>query len=233
MSLPTASTALIIGASRGLGYALAEEYLKRGWHVIGTVRGNGRTALHDLADRLSARLEIEKLDITVEGQLAALRQKLQGRRIDLLFVNAGVTNNTKETSDEVSTEEFMRVMLTNALSPMRAIAKLEALVPPSGSIAVMSSILGSVAENNTGGWEVYRASKSALNSFMRSLAARMADDPRALMVIAPGWVRTDMGGERADLSIDESIPRVVDVVSRQNGKPGLAYLDYRGETVRW
>jgi NAD(P)-dependent dehydrogenase (short-subunit alcohol dehydrogenase family) len=97
----------------------------------------------------------------------------------------------------------------------------------------MSSVLGSVAENQTGGWEVYRASKAALNTLMRSFAARHAGDPRSLIVMAPGWVRTDMGGPQAHLAIGESIPRVIDVIAAQSGKPGLSYLDYRGETVRW
>jgi NAD(P)-dependent dehydrogenase (short-subunit alcohol dehydrogenase family) len=97
----------------------------------------------------------------------------------------------------------------------------------------MSSGLGSVANNIAGGWEVYRASKAALNTLMRSFAARHSDDPRALVIIAPGWVRTDMGGPNAVLGIEESIPRVVDVISDQSGKRGLRYLDYRGLEVPW
>jgi NAD(P)-dependent dehydrogenase (short-subunit alcohol dehydrogenase family) len=226
-------TVLIIGASRGLGLALVEEYLKRGWRVVATIRGTGRTGLQDLADKADGRLEIEQIDIAVPEQLTALHQRLKERRFDLLFVNAGVTNDPEETIGEVKTEEFVRVMITNALSPMRAIETLQDLVAPSGTMGVMSSVLGSVAENETGGWEVYRASKAALNTLMRSFAARHVNNPRALVIIAPGWVRTDMGGSNAALSIEESIPRVVDTISSQAGKPGLRYLDYRGHTVRW
>ncbi len=96
------------------------------------------------------------------------------RSFDLLFVNAGVTNDPQETVGEVSTEEFIRVMVTNALSPMRVIERLEELVPPAGTIAVMSSGLAAVADNEAGGWEVYRGSKAALNTLMRSFAARHA-----------------------------------------------------------
>ena len=81
-----------------------------------------------------------------------------------------------------------------ALSPMRAIEMLKDLVPTTGTIGVMSSGLGSVANNKHGGWEVYRASKAALNTLMRSFAARHAAGHRTLLIIAPGWVRTDMGG---------------------------------------
>jgi NAD(P)-dependent dehydrogenase (short-subunit alcohol dehydrogenase family) len=231
---PSNSTALIIGASRGLGLALAEEYWKRGWRVVGTVRGSARTGLHDLADKAGGRVEIKTLDILAPDQIAALHDRLRGRSFDLLFVNAGVTNNPKhQPIGEVPTEEFVRVMVTNALSPMRVVEALQDLVPATGTIGVMSSGLGSVADNENGGWEVYRGSKAALNTLMRSFVARHADDPRAFLIIAPGWVRTDMGGPQARLSIEDSIPRVVDTITAQSGKPGLRYVDYLGQTVRW
>ena len=227
------STALILGASRGLGLALAAEYLKRGWRVIATVRGSKKGDLHALAAKADGRLEIETVDIDVPEQVAALRQRLDGRALDLLFVNAGVTNDKHQPVGQVPTSEFVRLMVTNALSPMRVIEGFESLVPPTGTIGVMSSGLGSVADNDRGGWEVYRASKAALNTLMRSFAARHAGDPRAMVIIAPGWVRTDMGGAEATLGIEDSIPKVVDTITRRTGKPGLSYLNYLGETVRW
>jgi NAD(P)-dependent dehydrogenase (short-subunit alcohol dehydrogenase family) len=226
-------TALIVGASRGLGLGLAREYLNRGWRVVATVRGSGRTALHDLLALADGRLEMAAVDINVPAQIDALRQHLEGRAFDLLFVNAGVSNSPNETVADVTTEEFARVMVTNALSPMRVIEALLALVRPTGTIGVMSSGLGSVADNNDGGFEIYRASKAALNMLMRGFTARHAKDPRTLLLIAPGWVRTDMGGPHADLSVEESTQGVVDTISRQSGKVGLHFLDYRGETIRW
>jgi NAD(P)-dependent dehydrogenase (short-subunit alcohol dehydrogenase family) len=230
---PPCPSALIIGASRGLGLALAREYVGRGWRVTATARGRVRTDLHDLADQSGGRLEIEGVDIVAQNQIAALRDRLEGRSFDLLFVNAGVTNNPAETIGEVSSDEFVRVMVTNALGPMRVVEAMEDLVPATGTIGVMSSRLGSVAENKHGGWEVYRASKAALNTLMRSFAARHIDDRRALLIITPGWVRTEMGGPEADLSIEQSIPRVVDTITAQSGNPGLRYLDYRGRSIRW
>ncbi|GCE09369.1 short-chain dehydrogenase [Dictyobacter aurantiacus] len=224
---------LLIGASRGLGYALAQEYLNRGWHVVATVRDVNNTKLHALMDISDGRLEIETVDITVPEQITRLHERLTSRRFDLLFINAGVTNQPEGTVGEVPTEEFVRVMVTNALSPLRVIETLQDLVLPTGTIAVMSSGQGSVANNVNGGHEVYRGSKAALNTFMRSFAARHTGDPRTLVLMAPGWVRTELGGSQARLSIEESIPNVVNTIDAQNGKPGLHYLDYLGRTVPW
>ncbi|RVD53264.1 MULTISPECIES: SDR family NAD(P)-dependent oxidoreductase [unclassified Mesorhizobium] len=146
-----ARTILLIGASRGLGHAMAAEFLKKGWNVVGTVRGGGtRTLLHDLADEHAGRVEIETLDICEPDQIAGLRQRLTGRMFDMLFVNAGTTNNETDTVGQVTTDEFIRVMLTNALSPLRVIESLDDLVEAFGLIGVMSSGQGSVSNNTTG-----------------------------------------------------------------------------------
>ena len=232
-SPPDGLTLLIIGASRGLGHAMAAEYLARGWRVVGTVRGEARTPLHDLADTAGGRLEIEHVDICEPDAVTALHDRLAGRVFDTLFVNAGVTNDGHDTAADVTTETFVTVMVTNALSPIRVVERLQDLVSPTGLIGVMSSGQGSVANNESGGHEVYRGSKAALNTFMRSFAARHAGSRRAMVLMAPGWVRTALGGPEARLGIEDSIPKVVDVLLSARGTPGLRYLDYLGRTVPW
>lgn len=227
-------TVLLVGASRGLGHAMAAEFVARGWTVIGTVRGTDRTPLHDLAQAHPGRVEIEPLDITQPPEIAALRQRLTGRGIDILFVNAGTANaNQDETIAEVTTEEFTRVMVTNALSPMRVVEALQDLVSPAGMIGIMSSGQGSIANNIKGGHEVYRGSKAALNQYMRSYAARHAGEPRALILMAPGWIRTGLGGPDAPFTMEETVPQIVSTLLAQRSQPGLHYLDREGHPVPW
>jgi NAD(P)-dependent dehydrogenase (short-subunit alcohol dehydrogenase family) len=226
-------TVLLIGASRGLGFAMVEEYLKRGWRVIATGRESSTEKLRQLSASTEGALEVEAVDITLAGQVAALLSRLKDRQLDVLFVNAGVKNDDGETIADVSTEEFVRVMVTNALSPMRIVEAFQHLVRPTGTIGVMSSGQGSLTNNTNGNYEVYRASKAALNMLMRSFAARHQDDPKTLLLMAPGWVRTDMGGPGARLSIEESIPNLLSTIEAYEGRSGLHYLDYLGRVVPW
>ena len=222
---------LLIGASRGLGFALAEEYLKRGWYVAATERSRNTSKLRDLLGSAEARLQIETVDINYPDQIATLRARLASRKFDMLFVNAGV--GTREMLADISTDEFIRMMVTNALSPMRVVESLQDLVLPTGTIGIMSSGQGSITNNENGHYEIYRGSKTALNMFMRSFAARHADDSRTLLLLAPGWVRTELGGAQARLSVEESIPNLANVMDAQAGKGGLQYLDYLGRRVPW
>jgi len=162
------------------------------------------------------------------------RMHISGRRFDILFVNAGTANYGEDKIiAEVSTETFMRVMLTNAVCPLRVVERLQDLVSANGMIGVMSSGRGSISNNVKGGHEVYRVSKTALNMNIRNYAARHAAEPRALVLMAPGWIRTALGGPNAPVSVEEAIPKVVDVLLAQQGKPGLRYLDRDGRTVPW
>ncbi|MFF5588036.1 SDR family NAD(P)-dependent oxidoreductase [Streptomyces hygroscopicus] len=235
MSQPITDTriALIIGASRGLGCAMAAELADRGWSVIGTVRGSARTPLHDLADRHRERIRVEHLDITQPEELAPLHERLAGQQLDVLFVNAGTTNNEQTPIGAVPTQDFVDVMVTNALSPLRVIEALDDLVTPTGLIGVMSSGQGSITNNTNGLREVYRGSKAALNMFMRSYATRQTSADRSLLLLAPGWIRTALGGDDAPYTVEESTPLLVDVLLSHLGSKGLAFLDRNGQPVPW
>jgi len=176
----------LIGAPRGLGLAIAEGYLAKGAHVVATVRGPSHTAQHQIQEAFASRLDIEAVDISIPEQIAGLHDRLATRRFDLLFVSAGIPNDPQETVADASTEEFSRLMVTNALSPLRAIEAFKDLVTFTGTIAIMSSGQGSIGNNTRGGFEICRASRAALNQLMRSYAARQHDDPRTLLLARVG-----------------------------------------------
>lgn len=230
--MPETRTALIVGASRTLGLGMAEGFIRHGWNVVGTVRGTERTELHDVADRSAGRLQIESVDMNDDEDVRALRRRLAGQRFDLVFVNAAVADPDRPIG-EVDRQTFVDVMVTNAYSPMRLLEQFEDLVPETGGVGVMSSGQGSISMNTSGGHEVYRASKSALNQLMRSYAARHQGDPRSMFLIHPGWVQTDLGGPGAVLTVDQSAPAVVATLLKHLGEPGLMFLDHQDRTVPW
>jgi NAD(P)-dependent dehydrogenase (short-subunit alcohol dehydrogenase family) len=226
-------TALIAGASRGLGLALTEELASRGWRVIATGRRNSGSALHALADRSDGKVVVETLDVTSLDQIKALRHRLNGQTLDLVLANAGVTNpDVNAALSDVTDEDFIKLMLTNTLGPIRLLEQLGDQVPDGGVLAAMSSILGSLRENSNAAWPAYASSKAALNLLLHGFAAAHGRK-RAVVAMCPGWVRTDMGGTEAALSIEESIPRVADVLTEMVGRTGLHYLNYDGREVQW
>ena len=155
-------TILIIGASRGLGLALVEQFCSRDWHVIATVRRKS-PALDALKARFPGSLEEETADIADEASVRGLRQRLDGRTIDMLFVNAGIAKSITATPGTAPVQDFLDMMLVNAFSPVRLIEIFEDIVAPNGTIAAMSSELGSIT-NNEGRWDLYASSKASSSS---------------------------------------------------------------------
>ncbi|PWR18267.1 SDR family oxidoreductase [Zavarzinia compransoris] len=219
---------LIIGASRGLGLGLTREYLGRGWRVIATIRDTGARA----ALPASPDLQVEILDIDDGAALDALRHKLAQETLDVLLVNAGVSGPTDRTAAETEPDEAARVFLTNAHSPVRLADALIERVRPGGTLAFLSSILGSNTLNANGTLEIYRASKAALNSLVISLALRHKQGEQAFLLLHPGWVRTDMGGPNAAIDIETSVRGLADTIEANAGG-GTRYLDYRGQELPW
>jgi NAD(P)-dependent dehydrogenase (short-subunit alcohol dehydrogenase family) len=218
-------TALIIGASRGLGFALAEELWKREWDVIATVR-----AVSALKAR--ERLRVEMLDMTDWRTVESFATRLKNIQLDLLFVNAGVLRERDTPIGKVEPNTFSEIMLTNAYAPLRLIDTLDGNAALGATIAVMSSGLGSIARNETGGWEIYRMSKAALAMGLRSLEAR-ATAPRTWLAVTPGWVQTDMGGDEAPLMIEESIPPLVDMLEARHQTGGVHFVTHQNTAMEW
>ena len=224
-------TVLVIGASRGLGLALAEEWLGRGFQVIATMR-NKPEGLEALATRFPGALDLERVDTADASTVKALHQRLDRRQVDILFINAGIARAIDSSPVQAEEKDFLDMMLVNALAPVRTVEILGDLVPVGGTIGIMTSELGSITNAN-GSWQLYSSSKAALNMLMKGYAAQHARDGHALLLVAPGWVRTEMGGSGATLSIDESIPLVVDMIETNHGNPGLRYVDRFNKQLPW
>lgn len=224
--------ALIIGGSRGLGLGLVREYLARGWRVTTTVRTRSAD-LDALRQGEVGRLTAETLDITQTGQAADLAQLLRDQTFDLLFLNAGMMAGRGVPLDAVPDSDIVSIFLTNTVSPIRVADALLGSVAAGGTIAFMSSILGSIGTNDDGRAELYRASKAALNSLIRSFRARHAQADFTVLAIHPGVVRTSMGGASAPLDIDTSVRGVADVIAARHGTGGQAFVDYRNEIIPW
>ena len=226
-------TVLLLGASRGIGLGLVDEYLNRGWRVIATQRSlSPASALSERAATANGALTVLAADINRPGDLAALSQQLTGVTLDLLFVVAGVSDDPSQTIGQISVDEFNHLMVTNALSPMRALEQLAQHVRADGSLAVMTSALGSISGNTSGGYEAYRASKAALNMLLRSYAAR-AGGERSILALMPGWVKTDMGGPDALVEVKDSTAGLADTIAKHAGQAGLVFVDYQGTTIAW
>lgn len=224
--------ALIIAGSRGLGLGLVREHLARGWHVTATAR-TPSAELDALRRESDERLAVESLDVTSVAQTTVLATRLGGQAFDLLFLNAGIMAGRGTALSEVPDSEIHNIFLTNAISPIRVADALAGYVVPGGMIAFMSSILGSIGTNDDGRAELYRASKAALNSLIRSFRASHVGNDVTVLALHPGVVRTSMGGPTAPLDIGTSVRGVADVIEARWGSSGLAFVDYRNRIIPW
>ncbi len=224
--------ALIIGASRGLGLGLTGEFLARGWRVTATVRSASDDLVAAKAGA-AGRLHIEMLDINAHDQAREISGRLHGQMFDLLFLNAGILLGRHTALVDVPDADITSVFFTNAISPVRVADALAHHVVTGGMIAFMSSVLGSVGTNQDGRAELYRASKAALNSLVRSFRARHADRDVTILLLHPGVVRTRMGGADAPLDVPTSVTGLSNVIEQRWGDGGIAFVDYQNETVPW
>ena len=227
-----AKTILLAGASRGLGLGLTEEYLGRGWQVIATAR------TPDKAEGLAAlraghqdRLTIEQLDVADPASVSALAGRLGGHKLDVLFVVAGISTNGQVPAHQVAHADVAREFITNATGPIALAEALQPSLAPDATVAFMTSILGSIGSNAGGGMELYRASKAALNMLATCYALRHKATP--VLLLHPGWVRTELGGAEAPVDVATSVRGLADVIAAHSGKPGIAYRDYQGAKLPW
>ncbi len=229
--VPEPKTILLAGASRGLGLGLAAEFLNRGWNVIASARApDAATGLQALHRSHADRLSLATLDIASPDSIKSFAGALSGRTIDVVFVVAGISSQRDTPIEDAPLDKVALEFITNAAGPIALAAAVLAHTPPTGTVAFMTSLLGSIASNAGGGLDLYRASKAALNMLAVNFSLRHKTRP--VLLIHPGWVRTDMGGENAPLDIATSAKGMADVIEAAH-RPGVAYVDYRGEKLPW
>lgn len=228
--MSTQKTALIVGASRGIGLGLVKRLIEQNWNVIATVRDPQKaTDLNAISG-----VRIETLDLDDVASLDALKSKLQGQVFDALVINAGIMGPRPQSAEQITTTELTQLFLTNAIAPIRLAERLvQQIRPTTGVLAFMSSRFGSVTCPDGADASLYKASKAALNSLTNTFALQLPEPRPTVLSLHPGWVKTDMGGEGAAIDVETSTSGLVEQLVAYAGKGGHHFVDYKGETIPW
>ena len=224
-----APLAVVTGANRGLGLEMARQLASAGYGVVGTARKPAE------AEELRALgVEVRQLDVTDDASVAALAEALGGRAVDLLVNNAGIYPRESGLAS-LDLDDVKLAFDVNALGPLRV---TRALLPNlreghGKKIVHVSSSMGSIASNGRGGSYAYRASKTALNSFNKTLSIELAGEGFVAIVVNPGWVRTDMGGPNARLTPEQSVAGLLKVIAGLEPGDNGRFFDHSGEELPW
>jgi NAD(P)-dependent dehydrogenase (short-subunit alcohol dehydrogenase family) len=229
-------SALITGANRGLGLEFARQYLADGWQVYATCRHPGSASeLRHLAEASDYKLRIMALDVTDSASVKAAAAELDGQAIDLLLNNAGVGGARDQTIGNIDYKAWAKVLDVNTMGPMRVSEAFVDHVARSERklIVTLTSGMGSIADNTSGGAFAYRSSKAAVNMVVRSLAMDLAPRGITCVVVNPGWVRTDMGGSHATLTPAESVKRLRDLIETLGPAQSGKFYNHDGREYPW
>ncbi|HET6157294.1 MAG TPA: SDR family oxidoreductase [Dongiaceae bacterium] len=222
-------TILITGAGRGLGLEFARQYAADGWRVIACCRSP------DKAPELKKlKVEVQALDVTLAESIQQLVKALAGRPIDVLLNNAGI-HGDRRAFGETDVELWKKIFEVNTIGPVQITAALLENVAGSAQRKVVNitSRVGSIGENPTGGSYAYRSSKTALNMAMVNAAHELKGRGITILLIHPGWVQTDMGGPSAPVSIEQSITGVRRIIDKATQAETGHFYDYTGKQLPW
>jgi NAD(P)-dependent dehydrogenase (short-subunit alcohol dehydrogenase family) len=218
-------TVLVVGANRGIGLELARDLKKRGYDVIATCR--------DTSDALEA-LDVEVhrgVDVTDDTSVIAFRKAMAGRVLDGVIVNAGILRRTPlDPLDLATVREQLEV---NAIGPLRVLGAVNDLMRDGGKIAILTSRMGSIADNTSGGMYGYRMSKAAVNAMGVSLARDLAPRKIAVALLHPGYVRTDMTAKNGNVDPDEAAGQLVDRFEQLSMETTASFWHANGEVLPW
>lgn len=230
------ATVLITGANRGLGLEFCRQYAEAGWKVLACCREPGGAAdLHDLSQRHSS-ISIHRLDVSRFEEIDRLSRDLADETIDVLINNAGVYGDSEHNRfGSIDYELWARVLRINAMAPTRMAEAFLPQVERSSRklIVAVTSLMGSIADNTSGGSIVYRSGKAALNAAMKSLSIDLRSRGVGVLLLHPGWVQTDMGGPNAPTPPEESIAGMRRVIDGYRLEDSGRFLDFRGRELPW
>ena len=224
---------LITGANRGLGFEFARQYLADGWQVYAACRDPASAS--ELRRLFEGKLRILAMDLADPASIRAAATELDGQAIDLLLNNAGIIGPRGQTIGNIDSEAWAEVLAVNTMGPMRV---SEAFVEHVASserklIVTLTSGMGSIADNTSGGSIVYRSSKAAVNMVVRSLTIDLAPRGITCVVVNPGWVRTDMGGPNASLEPSESISALRRLIATFGPEQSGKFFNHTGREYPW
>lgn len=225
-------TVLVTGAGRGLGLQFVRQYAAEGWTVLAACRAPERA--EDVA-AVAGAVERLVLDVTDPASVAALAAALINRPLDLLVNNAGIYGPRNQDVGTTDYAAWAEVLAVNLLGPMRMV---EALLPnlergAQKKIALVSSKMGCIADNQSGGDVIYRSSKAALNMLGKCLAIDLRGPGMTSVLLHPGWVRTDMGGPTAPLDAEASVAGMRKVIARATPADSGRFFSYDGTELPW
>lgn len=226
---------LITGSNRGIGLELVNQYAAQGWQVHACCRHPDQAnALNLLADKHS-NITLHALDVTQQEQRQNLAADLQDRPIDILFNNAGIYGPYDAVFGNTDESAWLECLRTNVIAPMKM---MEAFLPHVAAsrhrlIAALSSKMGSMADNGSGGSYIYRSSKAALNAVMKSASIDLAPRGVKVAILHPGWVKTDMGGPNAEITVAESVSRMREILATVTPENSGTFFDIDGSVIPW
>lgn len=229
------ATVLITGANRGIGLELTRQYLAEGAQVFAACRQPEQaTELNRLAESASGRLHVHPLDVSDPDNIQGLRKAISAP-IDVLFNNAGIYGQQPSEFGATDVDAWTQAMRINVFAPMKMMEAFADLVATSEQkkIINMSSKMGSMADNGSGGSYVYRSSKAALNCISVSAAIDLKSKGITVVAMHPGWVKTDMGGANALIDTQTCVTGIRKVVAGLTPDQAGQFIAYSGDKIPW
>ena len=228
-------TILITGANRGIGLKLTEQFAEDGWQVLACCRNPVDAGQLQTLIKREPAIELHALDVTNYVQMVTLADQLGNRPIDILLSNAGIYGSKDVGFGAVDAEEWRQVLEVNTIAPLMLVQTFVEQVAASQQklVAVISSKVGSIADNSSGGSYIYRSSKTAVNQVVKSLSIDLASRDITVISLHPGWVKTDMGGPNAEISTDKSVSGLKSILQSAKLTQSGQFIEFNGSSIPW